>query len=132
MTGSRVPGRLHDHGLFVNLAIQPAVPPAGALMRTRVMATHERATIDDPARSVRALQRDRSSRLRPASAGRGAAAAAPRLVRPAQGSGVDKNTLQAQTWLGVSLLYRPRPCETKEPWPAASLSGRHWRRCRRG
>jgi 8-amino-7-oxononanoate synthase len=33
---------LYDAGVFVNVAIHPAVPPAGALLRTSVMATHDR------------------------------------------------------------------------------------------
>jgi 8-amino-7-oxononanoate synthase len=37
---------LYDAGVFVNTALHPAVPPAGALLRTSVMATHDRATID--------------------------------------------------------------------------------------
>ena len=37
---------LYDAGVFVNTAIHPAVPPGGALLRTSVMATHDRATID--------------------------------------------------------------------------------------
>ncbi|MGI8729522.1 MAG: aminotransferase class I/II-fold pyridoxal phosphate-dependent enzyme [Solirubrobacteraceae bacterium] len=37
---------LYDAGVFVNVAIHPAVPPAGALLRTSVMATHDRATLD--------------------------------------------------------------------------------------
>ncbi|MBW3608109.1 MAG: aminotransferase class I/II-fold pyridoxal phosphate-dependent enzyme [Actinobacteria bacterium] len=37
---------LYDAGVFVNVAIHPAVPPGGALLRTSVMATHERATLD--------------------------------------------------------------------------------------
>ena len=32
---------LYDAGLYVNVALHPAVPPAGALLRTSVMATHE-------------------------------------------------------------------------------------------
>ena len=28
------------------MALHPAVPPAGALLRTSVMATHDRATLD--------------------------------------------------------------------------------------
>lgn len=36
----------YDAGVFVNTAIHPAVPPGGALLRTSVMATHDRATID--------------------------------------------------------------------------------------
>jgi 8-amino-7-oxononanoate synthase len=42
---------LYDAGVFVNVALHPAVPPAGALLRTSVMATHDRATLD------RALER---------------------------------------------------------------------------
>jgi 8-amino-7-oxononanoate synthase len=38
---------LYDAGVFVNVAIHPAVPPAGALLRTSVMATHDRATLDE-------------------------------------------------------------------------------------
>ncbi len=37
---------LFDAGVYVNVALHPAVPPAGALLRTSVMATHERATLD--------------------------------------------------------------------------------------
>lgn len=37
---------LYDAGVFVNTALHPAVPPGGALLRTSVMATHDRATID--------------------------------------------------------------------------------------
>ncbi len=38
---------LYDGGVFVNTALHPAVPPAGALLRTSVMATHERNTLDE-------------------------------------------------------------------------------------
>jgi len=37
---------LYDAGVFVNVALHPAVPPAGALLRTSVMATHDKATLD--------------------------------------------------------------------------------------
>jgi 8-amino-7-oxononanoate synthase len=37
---------LYDAGVFVNVALHPAVPPAGALLRTSVMATHDRSTLD--------------------------------------------------------------------------------------
>ncbi len=37
---------LYDQGVFVNTAIHPAVPHAGALLRTSVMATHDRQTLD--------------------------------------------------------------------------------------
>jgi 8-amino-7-oxononanoate synthase len=37
---------LYDAGVYVNVAIHPAVPPAGALLRTSVMATHDRGTLD--------------------------------------------------------------------------------------
>jgi 8-amino-7-oxononanoate synthase len=42
---------LYEAGVFVNVAIHPAVPPAGALLRTSVMATHDQDTLD------RALER---------------------------------------------------------------------------
>src|SRR5437764_2821019 len=37
---------LYDTGVYVNVAVHPAVPPAGALLRTSVMATHDQATLD--------------------------------------------------------------------------------------
>ncbi len=37
---------LYDAGVFVNVAIHPAVPPAGALLRTSVMASHDHDTLD--------------------------------------------------------------------------------------
>src|SRR5918996_6525983 len=33
-------------GIYTNVAIHPAVPPSGALLRTSLMATHERAHLD--------------------------------------------------------------------------------------
>ncbi len=37
---------LYDAGVYVNVAIHPAVPPSGALLRTSVMASHDRGTLD--------------------------------------------------------------------------------------
>ncbi len=37
---------LYEGGVFVNTALHPAVPPGGALLRTSVMATHDRNTLD--------------------------------------------------------------------------------------
>jgi 8-amino-7-oxononanoate synthase len=37
---------LYDAGVYVNVALHPAVPPGGALLRTSVMATHEREVLD--------------------------------------------------------------------------------------
>jgi 8-amino-7-oxononanoate synthase len=37
---------LYDRGVFVNTALHPAVPPGGALLRTSVMATHDRPMLD--------------------------------------------------------------------------------------
>jgi 8-amino-7-oxononanoate synthase len=37
---------IYDLGVYVNVALHPAVPPAGALLRTSVMATHDRSTLD--------------------------------------------------------------------------------------
>jgi 8-amino-7-oxononanoate synthase len=37
---------LYDEGVYTNVAIHPAVPPGGALLRTSVMATHDRPTLD--------------------------------------------------------------------------------------
>jgi 8-amino-7-oxononanoate synthase len=48
---------LYDAGVYVNVALHPAVPPAGALLRTSVMATHERETLD---RALEAFKRVRA------------------------------------------------------------------------
>jgi 8-amino-7-oxononanoate synthase len=37
---------LYDAGVYVNVAVHPAVPPGGALLRTSVMATHDTAVLD--------------------------------------------------------------------------------------
>src|SRR5215211_4371624 len=37
---------LYDAGVYVNVALYPAVPRGGALLRTSVMATHEREQLD--------------------------------------------------------------------------------------
>jgi 8-amino-7-oxononanoate synthase len=49
---------LYDAGVYVNVALHPAVPPAGALLRTSVMATHDRPTLD---RALAAMAEVRSS-----------------------------------------------------------------------
>ncbi len=57
---------LYDAGVFVNVAIHPAVPPGGALLRTSVMATHDRADARPRARRVRDRQGRVRGRARPA------------------------------------------------------------------
>lgn len=37
---------LYDAGVFVNVAVHPAVAPGGALLRTSVMATHDEPTLE--------------------------------------------------------------------------------------
>ncbi len=37
---------LYDEGVFTNVAVHPAVPPGGALLRTSVMATHDAQVLD--------------------------------------------------------------------------------------
>lgn len=37
---------LYEAGVFTNVALHPAVPPGGALLRTSVMATHSRDVLD--------------------------------------------------------------------------------------
>lgn len=37
---------LFDGGVYVNLMVHPAVPPAGALLRMSLMATHDNSTLD--------------------------------------------------------------------------------------
>ena len=57
---------LYDAGVFVNVAIHPAVPPGGALLRTSVMATHDRADARPRAGRVRDGQGRVRGRARPA------------------------------------------------------------------
>jgi len=38
--------KLFEAGVYTNVAIHPAVPPGGALLRTSLMATHERGQLD--------------------------------------------------------------------------------------
>jgi 8-amino-7-oxononanoate synthase len=48
---------LYDAGVYVNVALHPAVPPGGAMLRTSVMATHDRKTLD---RALEAFARVKS------------------------------------------------------------------------
>jgi 8-amino-7-oxononanoate synthase len=49
---------LYDAGVYVNVALHPAVPPAGALLRTSVMATHDRETLDRALGAFEAVKRE--------------------------------------------------------------------------
>jgi 8-amino-7-oxononanoate synthase len=49
---------LYDAGVFVNTALHPAVPPGGALLRTSVMATHDRAVLDRALSVFAAVKRE--------------------------------------------------------------------------
>ena len=49
---------LFDAGVFVNVALHPAVPPGGALLRTSVMATHDRSTLDRALEAFAAVKRE--------------------------------------------------------------------------
>jgi 8-amino-7-oxononanoate synthase len=48
---------LYDAGVFVNTALHPAVPPGGALLRTSVMATHDRPTLERSLQAFAAVKR---------------------------------------------------------------------------
>ncbi len=49
---------LYDAGVYVNVAIHPAVPPGGALLRTSVMATHDRDVLDRALEVFATVKRD--------------------------------------------------------------------------
>src|SRR6202035_2284488 len=49
---------LYDGGVFTNCALHPAVPPGGALLRTSVMATHDRPTLDRALAVFERVKRD--------------------------------------------------------------------------
>ncbi len=49
---------LYDAGVYVNVALHPAVPPSGALLRTSVMATHDHPTLDEALEIFASVKRD--------------------------------------------------------------------------
>ena len=49
---------LFDAGVYVNVALHPAVPPGGALLRTSVMASHDAATLDRALEAFARVKRD--------------------------------------------------------------------------
>ncbi len=49
---------LYDEGVFTNVAVHPAVPPGGALLRTSVMATHDTAVLDRALACFERVKRD--------------------------------------------------------------------------
>jgi 8-amino-7-oxononanoate synthase len=49
---------LFDNGVYTNVAIHPAVPPGGALLRTSLMATHEREHLDGALETIGRISRD--------------------------------------------------------------------------
>jgi 8-amino-7-oxononanoate synthase len=57
---------LYDEGVYANVALYPAVPRGGALLRTSVMATHEREHLD---RALDAFDRVRERLADPAVSG---------------------------------------------------------------
>ena len=48
---------LYQAGVYVNVALHPAVPPGGALLRTSVMATHDDAVLDRALEAFAAVKR---------------------------------------------------------------------------
>ncbi|HLW93763.1 MAG TPA: aminotransferase class I/II-fold pyridoxal phosphate-dependent enzyme [Solirubrobacteraceae bacterium] len=49
---------LWDAGVFTNVAVHPAVPPGGALLRTSVMATHTAEVIDQALEAFARVKRE--------------------------------------------------------------------------
>ncbi|MCW2953435.1 MAG: Glycine C-acetyltransferase [Conexibacter sp.] len=49
---------LYEAGVYVNVGLHPAVPPGGALLRTSVMATHDRATLDSALDAFERVKRE--------------------------------------------------------------------------
>ena len=93
---------LYDAGVFVNVMIHPAVPPAGALLRTSVMATHDRETLD------RALEmfvgRQAGVRVRAWDAARAADEPSPSCPFPHKTLDVDKKGALSACHCAVTLL----------------------------
>jgi 8-amino-7-oxononanoate synthase len=55
--------------VFVNVALHPAVPPAGALLRTSVMATHDHAVLDEALAAFAKVKREFESEHGPLPSG---------------------------------------------------------------
>jgi 8-amino-7-oxononanoate synthase len=49
---------LFEAGVYTNVAIHPAVPPGGALLRTSLMATHDRDHLDKALKTIGAVVKD--------------------------------------------------------------------------
>jgi 8-amino-7-oxononanoate synthase len=49
---------LYAAGVYVNVMMHPAVPPSGALLRTSVMATHDRDTLDHALEAFAVVKRE--------------------------------------------------------------------------
>jgi 8-amino-7-oxononanoate synthase len=64
---------LYDAGVYVNVAIYPAVQRGGALLRTSVMATHEREHLDRALSTFESVK-DEVERMAPPDLGPPAAA----------------------------------------------------------
>ncbi|HEX5308415.1 MAG TPA: aminotransferase class I/II-fold pyridoxal phosphate-dependent enzyme [Solirubrobacteraceae bacterium] len=60
---------LYDAGVFTNCALHPAVPPGGALLRTSVMATHDRPTLDRALEAFASVKREFEAEHGPLAAG---------------------------------------------------------------
>ena len=70
LEGRRSCGRsLYEAGVFVNIAIHPAVPPGGALLRNSVMATHDRGHARPRADDLRRVKREFEAEHGPLPAG---------------------------------------------------------------
>jgi 8-amino-7-oxononanoate synthase len=61
---------LYEAGVFVNTALHPAVPLAGALLRTSVMATHDPDTLDQAIEKFAVVKRAFESEHGPLPSGR--------------------------------------------------------------
>ena len=57
---------LWDAGVFTNVAVHPAVPPDGALLRTSVMATHDDEVLDRALEAFATVKRELRGRARAA------------------------------------------------------------------
>jgi 8-amino-7-oxononanoate synthase len=55
--------KLYDAGVYCNVAMHPAVPHGGALLRTSVMATHEREHLDSAIEAIMAVAAEHPAML---------------------------------------------------------------------
>ena len=119
---------LYDAGVYVNVALHPAVPPAGALLRTSVMATHDRATLDRALAAFADVKTDVRGRARAASRPALTVRQLPRLADFRSSAGVCGAPTLSTRAQGETAEKSPAFCECRG-WLSVESAARGWLAC---